>query len=88
LCYLGYTHLLAGSLAEANGKFEQAEQAALARSGKDSFCCAMPRALRGLVADERDDTQAAERLFVGNLTPVEEGAKRPEPAMCQCAEAE
>jgi ATP/maltotriose-dependent transcriptional regulator MalT len=49
LCYLGYTHLLAGSLAEANGKFEQAEQAALARSGKDSFCCAMPRALRGLV---------------------------------------
>ena len=23
LCYLGYTHLLAGSLAEANGKFEQ-----------------------------------------------------------------
>ena len=74
LCYLGYTRLLSGSLTEAQTQFERAGQEALARSGRDSFCCAMPRALCGLVADERDDLETAERLIVRHLTPIEEGA--------------
>jgi LuxR family maltose regulon positive regulatory protein len=74
LCYLGYVRLLSGTLSEAAAKFEQAEQEALARSGRDSFCCALPRALRGLVADERDDIETAENLIVSHLTPIEEGA--------------
>ncbi|HEY2036830.1 MAG TPA: LuxR C-terminal-related transcriptional regulator [Steroidobacteraceae bacterium] len=74
LCYLGYVHLLSGPLAEASAKFEQAEQAALARSGQDSFCCALPRALHGLVADDRDEVDLAQRSFMSHLTPIEEGA--------------
>jgi ATP/maltotriose-dependent transcriptional regulator MalT len=74
LCYLGYVRFLSGSLTEAQGKFEQAEQRALARSGKDSFSCALPCALRGLIADERDDPHLAESLITSRLTPVEEGA--------------
>jgi ATP/maltotriose-dependent transcriptional regulator MalT len=73
LCYLGYVRLLSGSLREAGAKFEQAELEALARSGRDSFCYALPRALRGLISDERDDVQTAESLIINHFTPVEEG---------------
>lgn len=74
LCYLGYVRFLSGSLEEAQAQFEQAEREALQRGGKDSFCCALPRALRGLVCDERNEIDLAESLISRHLTPIEEGA--------------
>lgn len=74
LCYLGYVRFLSGSLVDAEAKFEQAEQDALARGARDSFGCALPRALRGLVHDERNEVDLAESLIAKHLTPVEEGA--------------
>ncbi|HEY0745812.1 MAG TPA: LuxR C-terminal-related transcriptional regulator [Steroidobacteraceae bacterium] len=74
LCYLGYVRFLSGSLSEAHAKFDQAEREARALSGKDSFCYALPRALRGIIHDERDEVDAAESLIAAHLTPIEEGA--------------